>query len=309
MPIMPQISNTLANLNGVAFPDTSHGWAEGAIAKEDGTRVGIVVATADGGTHWTQVLQTTMQLRDIAFPDLLHGWVVGGNPPTILGTVDGGRTWNPQTSGIEGDPGAILASTTFPDAQHGWIVGAVSNGGVILATSDGGATWRHQAQDAPNFSDDFRGVAFPDAQHGWVVGTASPEGGSLILATSDGGETWKRQTIPATNDQGSTYLLFDIAFADLNHGLAVGDNGTILATTDGGISWTATPSGTNALLLRVAFPGVDNGWAVGQADNGTGVILVTTDGGDTWIVDIPESTSEGLWGWRSPTVAMAGSWA
>ncbi|MGH7968333.1 MAG: WD40/YVTN/BNR-like repeat-containing protein, partial [Limisphaerales bacterium] len=69
---------------------------------------------------------------------------------------------------------------------------------------------------------------------------------------------------------------------------------------DGGITWTATPSGTDALLLRVAFPDVDNGWAVGQANDGTGVILVTSDGGDTWTLDIPESTSEPLWGVAFP---------
>jgi hypothetical protein len=68
----------------VAFPDRSHGWAEGTIDKGDGTRVGIIVATSDGGATWTEVFETTMQLRDIAFPDRSHGWAVGGDtlPPS-----------------------------------------------------------------------------------------------------------------------------------------------------------------------------------------------------------------------------------
>ena len=289
MSITPQISKTLANLNGVAFPDKSHGWAEGAIEKGDGTRVGIIVATSDGGATWTEVLETTMQLRDIAFPDILHGWAVGGDPPTILATVDGGGAWRPQTSGIEDDLVALFTATAFPDSQNGWIVGAGSNGGIILATADGGATWRRQAQDAVNFADDFRGVAFPDTQHGWAVGGASPEGGSLIIATSNGGETWERQTPPVTNHMGITYVLFGIAFADINHGLAVGDNGTILATADGGRTWTSRRSNTDARLFRVAFPDVNHGWAVGQAKEGGGVILVTDDGGGTWTPQIPEA--------------------
>ena len=290
MSITRQISNTLANLNGVAFSDTRHGWAVGAIEKDNGPRVGIIVATSDGGATWAVVHQTTMTLRDIAFPDTQHGWAVGGNPPTILATADGGGTWKPQTSGIEDHPRSHFTAVAFPDTRHGWVVGAVSNGGVILATADGGATWSRQAQDAVNFANDFRGVAFPDTQHGWAVGSASPEGGGLIVATSNGGKTWERQTTPVTNDDtGVTDLLWGIAFADINHGLAVGDNGTILATADGGRTWTSKPSGTDARLFRVAFPDINHGWAVGQTTTGGGVILMTADGGGTWTPQIPEA--------------------
>src|SRR5664279_3131319 len=90
MSITPQISHTLANLNGVAFPDTCHGWAEGYVEKGEGARIGIILATSDGGATWAEIHETTMTLRDIAFPNILNGWVVGGGPPTILATADGG---------------------------------------------------------------------------------------------------------------------------------------------------------------------------------------------------------------------------
>jgi photosystem II stability/assembly factor-like uncharacterized protein len=289
MSITPQISNTPANLNGVAFPDAGHGFANGAI-EIDGNRVGIIVATSEDGATWAEVHKTTTTLRDIAFPDILHGWAVGGGPPTILATADGGRTWKPQTSGIKDDPGSLFTAVAFPDTQNGWVVGKVSNGGVILATANGGEKWSPQAEDAVNFADDFRGVAFPDTQHGWAVGMASPEGGGFIVATSNGGKTWERQTTPVTNDdKGVTDLLFGVAFADINHGLAVGENGTILATANGGRTWTSKPSGTDARLFRVAFPDTKHGWAVGETTTGGGVILMTTDGGDTWTPQIPEA--------------------
>ena len=189
MSITPQTSNTPVNLNGVAFPDTCHGWAEGAIDKADGTRVGAIVAT-----------------------------------------------------------------------------------------SDGGATFSRQAEEAVNFADDFRGVAFPDTQHGWAVGGASPDpGGGLIIATSNGGETWERQTTPVTNaDKGITDLLFGIAFADINHGLAVGvtttGGGVILATADGGDTWTPQAN-PGQMLFGVAFPDISHGWLVGEGGTILAVLL------------------------------------
>ena len=187
MSITPQISNTLAILNGVAFPDTLHGWAEGFIEEGDGTRVGIIVATTDGGATWAEVHKTTMTLRDIAFPDIHNGWAVGGEPPTILATADGGATWKSQTSGIEDDRKSMFAAVAFPNTQNGWVVGTMTNGGVILATADGGEKWSRQAEDAVNFTNDFRGVAFPDTQHGWAVGRASPEGAGLVPRLGGGG--------------------------------------------------------------------------------------------------------------------------
>ncbi len=61
-------------------------------------------------------------------------------------------------------------------------------------------------------------------------------------------------------------------------GWAVGQNGTILHTEDGGLSWTVETSGTLRKLYGVAFTDSRTGWAVGQ--NGT--ILHTGDGGLSW---------------------------
>jgi hypothetical protein len=58
-------------------------------------------------------------------------------------------------------------------------------------------------------------------------------------------------------------------------GYAVGENGTILKTFNGGLSWPAQQSGTSVRLNGVYFLDLDFGFAVG--DNGT--ILRTIDGG------------------------------
>ena len=62
-------------------------------------------------------------------------------------------------------------------------------------------------------------------------------------------------------------------------GWAVGSNGTILATGDGGNKWTPQTSGTQGDLYSVHFTADgQRGWAVGW--NGT--ILATGDGGNKW---------------------------
>ncbi|MGH9768975.1 MAG: YCF48-related protein [Blastocatellia bacterium] len=62
------------------------------------------------------------------------------------------------------------------------------------------------------------------------------------------------------------------------NGWVVGNNGTILKTTNGGDAWTAQTSGTAANLRDVYFVDANHGWAVGDS----GVILTTSDGGATW---------------------------
>ena len=61
-------------------------------------------------------------------------------------------------------------------------------------------------------------------------------------------------------------------------GWAVGYNGTILHTTDGGTSWQPQTSGTTTALNSVAFVSPQAGWAVGYY----GTILHTADGGTSW---------------------------
>ena len=70
-------------------------------------------------------------------------------------------------------------------------------------------------------------------------------------------------------------LLLGVSFTDANRGTAVGQNGTILRTTNGGATWARKTSGTSENLLSVSFTDANSGTAVGA--NGT--ILRTNDGG------------------------------
>ncbi|MFN7013679.1 MAG: T9SS type A sorting domain-containing protein, partial [Bacteroidia bacterium] len=67
-------------------------------------------------------------------------------------------------------------------------------------------------------------------------------------------------------------------FNDAGVGLAVGDLGRIIRTTNHGLTWTPALSGVPVNFTSVAISG-DSAWAVGNG----GIIYKSFDGGITWI--------------------------
>src|SRR5262245_25065909 len=66
----------------------------------------------------------------------------------------------------------------------------------------------------------------------------------------------------------------------LNVAWACGAGGTILHTTDGGVTWNAQASGTTRTLRGMAFKEDAGGAVIAVGDSGT--LLMTTDSGTTW---------------------------
>lgn len=79
---------------------------------------------------------------------------------------------------------------------------------------------------------------------------------------------------PRATDQ----VLRALCFVDSFNGWVVGDNGTIVRTSDGGFNWFPQESGIEDTLLDVYFTDSLRGWAVGK--NGT--VVRTEDGGQNW---------------------------
>jgi len=79
---------------------------------------------------------------------------------------------------------------------------------------------------------------------------------------------------------GKTVALYSVSAVDANTAWAVGNNSTILKTTDGGTTWLpqATPSSLD--FVRVKAIDAKTAWAAANP----GTILKTTDGGTTWLV-------------------------
>ncbi|MDE3097286.1 MAG: hypothetical protein KGK07_14960, partial [Chloroflexota bacterium] len=149
--------------------------------------------------------------------------------------------------------------------------------GEALAQTPSG--WRQQLA-LP--SGDLYDAVFATPDVAWAVG---PGG---IFRSADGGRSW---AVAYIGGDSPGWFLAVAAAPDGLHGWAVGGLGLIVATTDGGKTWTPQPSGTQVNLETVAAigngraiaAGVDIGFSdVVSAGPKPHVILRTSDGGATW---------------------------
>ena len=96
---------------------------------------------------------------------------------------------------------------------------------------------------------------------------------SAVLAREARFGSWRWQN---PRPQGNP--LYGIGFSDERHGLAVGHDGTILRTGDGGRSWQPTRSIVNTPLYGLALR-ERRAWAVGAR----GAIITSRNGGESWV--------------------------
>jgi photosystem II stability/assembly factor-like uncharacterized protein len=80
--------------------------------------------------------------------------------------------------------------------------------------------------------------------------------------------------------------LHAVAFVDAREGWAVGDEGVVWHTIDGGKTWERQPTGVRASLRGVQFLNPYTGWVAGREElpggGSAGVLLFTRDGGLKW---------------------------
>src|ERR1051326_6706550 len=72
--------------------------------------------------------------------------------------------------------------------------------------------------------------------------------------------------------------LYAIGFSDERHGIAVGRDGTILRTSDGGRGWQLVRTAVGTPLNGLAVRG-QRAWAVGAR----GIIITSRQGGASWM--------------------------
>ena len=95
-----------------------------------------------------------------------------------------------------------------------------------------------------------------------------------VVISGDNGRTWTQSLTP------TRALLTGVSFPDPQHGWAVGHDGIILNTTDGGLTWHRQDDGRGRedVYLDVLFRDSLHGFVVGAY----GRFLTTDDGGKTW---------------------------
>lgn len=131
---------------------------------------------------------------------------------------------------------ARLRRIKFSGSKAGWAVG---DAGLVYRTSDGGRNWDDLSERLPlpayfRESVDYSAIAAQGVK-AWITG--SP--GSAIYYSPDNGISWNTQTTR------QSLPLRALSFIDDQHGWAVGEFGTILATDDGGETWRQQRSWEN----------------------------------------------------------------
>jgi len=95
---------------------------------------------------------------------------------------------------------------------------------------------------------------------------------AVVIRTSNGGNTWQTVTIPA-----QAKFLHGIEVINNSYIWAVGHNGTIIHSRNGGQTWIQQQSNVNTSLYDVDFADTLHGLVAGDS-----YVLYTHDGGNIW---------------------------
>ena len=188
-----------------------------------------------------------------------HGesvWVFGDSG-TVLLSEDGGLLWEIQANLGDSD---LIAADSFDDSMA-----VLASDGLVYLMAGMNADW----QTLDSSRTDMRSLAVTGSESLVLVGDSG-----VILEYSTG--TWTERTSVFDKD------LNDVSFRDDLNGFAVGDEGMILATTDGGLSWDyrETPSGAeDSVLVSVEYFNPYRMFAI--SDSGQ-ILYSTSVGGFEW---------------------------
>ncbi len=200
---------------------------------------------------------------------------IGGGQETndsiqiMFHTDDYGQTW------IENEHDGLAPwnkSIAFSDPINGFGAG---NDGRIIKTDDGGLHWGFAVTPVNR---DWNKIVNVNAQTYYVAGgNRSNDSIQSILKTVDGGTNWL-----LVLDQPGPWLK-SIFFTDTLNGVAVGDSGVILKTTNGGGLWAPVASPIQRDFNGITFINSNTGFIAG-GDASHRTILRTDNGGTGWAV-------------------------
>lgn len=230
----------------------------------DGANPAEVAYSDDGGTTWTNVNVGAVNGQYVPRNNSMFAlnrnaiWL-GTDDGYVYYSEDAGESWTLQEAGVI-CPGGIYA-IYFADDQTGFFGGDTN---VIAKTNDAGATWSATAVPAGQI-DDVLDVTY--SGRWWV---AYNDG--QIWYTEDEGLTWTQRSYP-----NAKATVPSIRFASELCGFMVantaGPVGTVYRTIDGGYTWEAITTPTNAGLNVIVACDCNLAYAAGEVSGGTAVVL------------------------------------
>ena len=199
------------------------------------------------------------------------GWETHDSVQIMFQSADYGLTWHENPNdGLA----PWIKSVAFSDVSTGYGVG---NDGRIITTYDAGRTWLFPATP---FARHLNKIVYIDGTYYIAGGNRKSDSVQTILKSADHGYTW--------NLIRDTYgpWLKSIFFIDTLKGFAVGDEGVILGTTNGGNAWSTIAAPIIRDFNAITFINTDTGYIVGGSYSGQcrKTILKTVNGGLNWSI-------------------------
>lgn len=184
---------------------------------------------------------------------------------TVRKTTNGGASWENQQTSSTG----YFLDIFFMNTATGWTVG---QNGIIRVTTNGGMNWNSQNSGT---SYDLHSVNFANANTGFI---ATQSG---VLKTTNGGINWGLSSI-------NPVLFRAVAFKDVNTGIICGHSGYAYTTTNSGLNWTLSTTGTSEILENLVYTELSTFYA----GTSGGKILKTTNSGTNWQIITTGNTEQ-----------------
>lgn len=228
--------------------------------------------TADAGTTWTRQL-TNLPNYTTLLKYNSDGVVWAYGYPSLYRSTDHGTTWAAVAlpTGVfvfSGDAISVIDSSTLYFTYNA----------TLYMTRDAGATWTTMGVAGEQNSAVLLRAAGNDLWLGYSAYSyaSTPD---RLYHSSDAGTRWNKVIGGDPADAGTA--LTSVWFSSASQGIAVGNNGSIMKTSDGGSTWSRLAPAPNTAFSgsKLQFRSATTGWLLSSNE---GRIYKTQDGGATW---------------------------
>ncbi len=214
-----------------------------------GERGHILLSDNDGGS-WRQVAApVSTTLTAVRFATPMIGWAVG-HAGVILHTTDGGESWAVQMDGVRAAAALLTEAETVGDARR----------------VDAARRLVEEGADKP-----FLSLVALDERTALVFGAYG-----MALRTDDGGGSWRGWAARLDNLDG--WHINATAMTEQSTLFLAGEQGLLLRSLDGGLTFSALPSPYDGSFFGVIARSPQDLVVFGLR----GHVFTSSDRGETW---------------------------